>query len=118
MEQKKILYIDCFSGISGDMTVAALLDLGIKGVDKTFILKGLKKIPLSGYDIDVVKEKRGGISATRFIVSVESGQPMRSYTDIKEMIGSSSLDKEVKDLSLKIFSIIARAESCSTWQAC
>ncbi len=111
MEQKKILYIDCFSGISGDMTAAALLDLGIKGVDKTFILKGLKKIHLSGYGIDVVKEKMGGISATRFTVSVESGQPMRRYTDIKEMIGSSSLDKEVKDLSLKIFGIIAEAES-------
>ena len=61
----KTLYFDCFSGISGDMTVAALIDLG---VSPRVIDEGLRSLALDGYQIDYFREKKNGIDAQRFSV--------------------------------------------------
>jgi len=76
----RIAYIDCFAGISGDMFISALLDLGVDFVPE------LKKIPLKGYSIKVVKEKRKGINGTRFIVDVKERQKERSLKDILKLV--------------------------------
>ncbi len=55
----KILYIDCFAGISGDMFVGALLDIGL---DFNFLKKELKKLGLKGYSLKVLKENRHHVS--------------------------------------------------------
>ena len=63
----KILYYDCFAGISGDMNLGAMLDLG---VDQKYLLKELGNLPVDSYKIKVYKDKRGGITGTKVDVIV------------------------------------------------
>jgi len=63
----KVLYFDCFSGISGDMTIGALLDLG---VDKELFRSELDKLNLSGYEIIIQKKVKNGITGTDFEVII------------------------------------------------
>jgi len=108
---KKAIYIDCFSGISGDMMTAALLDLEIEGADLSFLIEELKLVDFSGYSISASREKRNGIAATRFKVEVTDLQQPRNFSRIKELISQSRLAREVKDLSIRIFTEIANAEA-------
>jgi len=59
----KIIYIDCFSGISGDMTLGALLDIGL---DEKLLILELGKLPIDGYALKIKKEVFNGISCTDF----------------------------------------------------
>jgi len=63
--EKRILYFDCFSGISGDMTIGALLDLGI---DQNLFLAELNKIHLDEFEIEIKKGLKKGVSGTDFTV--------------------------------------------------
>ncbi len=65
----KIAYLDCFSGISGDMCLGALVDAG---VSLKKLLRELEKIPLKGYEIRVRKVKRAGVAATKADVIIEA----------------------------------------------
>ncbi len=105
---KRILYMDCFSGISGDMLVGALIDLG---VDLQYIKNELKNLDVDGYELKSSKIKINAIYATRFQVDVKKDQPPRNYKDIKNIIVSSRLQPIVKELALKIFKKIAEAEA-------
>jgi uncharacterized protein (TIGR00299 family) protein len=107
----KAIYVDCFSGISGDMMTAALLDLEIEGADLSFLAEELKLVDFSGYGISTSIEKRNGISATGFKVEVTHPQHSRNFSRIKELILQSRLAPEVKDLSVRIFTEIANAEA-------
>ena len=134
------LYLECYSGISGDMTVAALLDLGVPG---EYLMKELEKLHLDGYEIKISKTKKNQITATDFDVilndehkdehahthvndedvkecheqehSHEHGHEHthvhNSYCEIKEFILASELSKKVKEMILKIFQVIAEAEA-------
>src|SRR5688572_16818538 len=62
------LYFDCFSGISGDMTIGALLDLGL---DFEYLKAELKKLPMDGYELGSSRVTRANISAMKFDVIVE-----------------------------------------------
>jgi uncharacterized protein (TIGR00299 family) protein len=104
----KILYIDCFSGISGDMMVGALLDLGL---DFSLLRDELKKLNLEGYDISCREVIINSIKAKKFDVEVAAARHKRDYRNIKEMIYGSRLDEGVKNLSLEIFKVIAEAEA-------
>lgn len=66
---EKILYFECSSGISGDMTIAALLDLGL---DQKEFLNKLKKLNLSGYEIEIKKTQKNGITGTDFKVVLDN----------------------------------------------
>lgn len=103
----KIAYFDCFSGISGDMTLGALLDLG---VPEPFLLDELKKLPVSGYSFEISRERRGAISGVRVVIKV-ADQPSRTYRDIRDLIGGSVLSERVRTKSLAVFERIAQAES-------
>lgn len=103
----KIAYFDCFSGISGDMVLGALLDLG---VPSDVLFEDLKKIAVTGYSIRTVKEQRGLIWGTRVLIEVGE-QPHRSLSDIQELIHRSKLDEEVQEKILDIFEKLANAES-------
>ena len=105
---KRVLFLDCFSGISGDMMLGALIDLG---VDLQYIKNELKNLDIGGYELKSSKVKINAIYATRFQVNVKKDQPSRSYKDIKNLIGSSRLAPTTKELALKIFDKIAGAES-------
>ena len=104
----KIAYFDCFSGISGDMTVGSLLDAGLKiGT----LEKELKKLGLTGYQLEVDKVVKKGISATQFKVRIKEEGVERRFKDILTIIEKSKLDEEIKKETKKIFFNIAQAES-------
>lgn len=102
-----ILYLDCPMGISGDMFLAALIDMG---VDFKKILKELERLGVGPIDVRIKKEVRHSITGTTFRVRTKDEKHHRTFKDIKKIIEKSGLEKSVKDLSVKIFSIIADAE--------
>jgi hypothetical protein len=105
----KILYFDCFSGVSGDMTLAALLDLGLP-LEK--LQEELKKLGLKNYSLEVRPGSRSGIAALGLEVKVgPQEEHHRHFSDIREMISRSSLAPGVKELSLAIFQRLAEAEA-------
>ncbi len=104
----KIAYFDCFSGISGDMIVGALLDAGLK---LETLEKGLKKLGLSGYQLEVNKVIKKGIFATQFKVKIKEQGVERRLKDILKIIENSGLTKEIKDKFKKVFFRLAKVES-------
>lgn len=106
----KILYFDCPMGISGDMFLGALIDLG---VDFRMMLRELKKLPLGGEKIEVktAKEVRHSITGTSFRVNLRESHHHRTFKDIKAIIKNSRLSPSVKGLSTSIFKTIAEAEA-------
>jgi uncharacterized protein (TIGR00299 family) protein len=105
----KVLCYDCFSGISGDMNLGAMIDLGIK---KSFLIKELNRLNLKGWKLAAEKDQRHGISGTK--VNVIQSQPEKKYrhlSDIELIINESSLDGKTKDLSKKMFRKLAEAEA-------
>jgi uncharacterized protein (TIGR00299 family) protein len=115
--KNKVLYFDCFAGISGDMTVGALIDLG---ADEKELLQSLDSLHLHGYRIEIKKALKNGISGTDFNVIIEEEHSHHSHhhhhhsrnlSVISGIINSSALDSSVKELSLKMFHEIAAAES-------
>lgn len=104
-------YFDCYSGISGDMILGALVDLG---VDLKKIREGLKTLGLSkGYEIKSRIVKRGLISGVKIDVVVKPVRRphSRNYKDIKTLISDSGLSPKVKSSALEIFKRIAKAEA-------
>jgi uncharacterized protein (TIGR00299 family) protein len=105
----KILSYDCFSGISGDMNLGAMIDLG---VDPGYLIDELKKLDLAGWELLVQKDQRHGITGTKVTVKqTRHEHAHRHLSDIEKIINRSSLDIKTRDLSLKIFKTIARAEA-------
>jgi hypothetical protein len=103
-----LAYFDCFSGISGDMTLGALMDLG---VPLEWLKKALTDIPLNNFEISVKKENRHGIQANRVQVAV-TGNPMsRNYADIQKLIENSQVSSRVKQTGMAVFDKIAAAEA-------
>lgn len=103
----RTLYLDCPMGISGDMFLAALIDLG---VDPKMILRELKKLPVDRIDVEIKKVSRHSISATAFKVRLAEAHHHRTFRDIKKIIDGSGLAPRVKSLSRAIFKLIAEAE--------
>ena len=104
----KRAYIDCSSGISGDMMLAALVDLG---VDADALIVELKKLDLSGYEIKSSRAQRCGVSSARVEIEVTEKQPHRHFSHIEKLIGGSGLEQRVKDRALGVFSLLAEAEA-------
>src|SRR5215216_373143 len=105
----RAIYFDCFAGISGDMIIGALLDLG---ADAEKLAAQLATLGLSGYQVTADRVKRGSIAAMKFDVAVdEHKQPARTLSDIREIIGRSKLSEGVKARSLKVFGRLAEAEA-------
>ncbi len=105
----RVCYLDCFSGISGNMFLGALIDIGLP---KSIILEELAKLRVEPIDIEVKRNERMRIHGTHVKVRVREGDcPQRSYREIKRMIEESSLDQAVKERSLDIFHRLASAEA-------
>jgi len=104
-----LAYFDCFSGISGDMTLGALIDAGVSIDALRAELAGLN---LSGFEIRAEKVKRSGIAATKVHVIIdEKDQKTRNLADILALIERSSLTEAVKEKSSRIFKRLADAEA-------
>lgn len=110
-----ILYYDCFAGISGDMNLGAMIDLG---VSPDYLFGELKKLNIGEHEIKITSGKRKGITGTRVEVAVNSDASgdgaqscgERTFKDIIRIIGKSDLSAKVKSVSLDIFTRIAKAE--------
>lgn len=135
----KVLYIDCFSGISGDMTIGALLDLGM---DKAYLEEQLKSLKLDNeYELSLQRVIKNGISSNKFDVIYETNSQdhhhdhhhthdhghhhdhnhshdhehhhhhHRTYQHIVRMIEDSELNDPVKQMALEMFRVIGEAEA-------
>jgi len=104
----RIAYFDCFSGISGDMILGALIDAGL---DIEELKSELKKLKLTGYDISTKRTEKKGISGTKFEVIVLEKHQERHLSDIFEIIEHSSLDRKIKNKAKEVFSALAKVEA-------
>lgn len=103
----KIAYFDCFSGISGDMVLAALID---HGVEVDWLKNMIRTHVTDEAEIRVTMESRKGIRAARVHVDIGRTRP-RNYAAIRDLIRGSGLPEKVMGRSLAIFEKIAVAES-------
>ena len=111
----RVLYYDCFSGISGDMNLGALLDLG---VDEAHLRQELSKLSLdSSFELVVEKTRKMGISGTKVTVKLTPQwhahphtHEHRTFKSIEAIINDSTLSQSIKDRSLKMFWMVAVAE--------
>ena len=104
----KVLYFDCFAGISGDMTIASLLN----HVDEEEFKKEIKKIALKDFDIEINTTRKNTISAKIFkVIYQEEKHHHRHLKDVKEIVERSELSEKVKKLSIEMFERLAEAEA-------
>jgi len=112
----KIAYLDAFSGISGDMTVGALLDLGLP---LAAVRDAIATLRLDGVEVATERIARSGIGATKFHVRVRGmhpeqphhhDHPHRAYADIRRLLSESALADGVKRAALAVFERLAEAE--------
>jgi len=105
----KIAIIDCFAGISGDMTLGALID---SGVPVDYLTTEIKKLGLSDFEINTQKTQRHHISATKVnIVFDDKNQPERKYLSIKKIIEDSGLLENIKKKAQNAFEILGKSEA-------
>lgn len=137
----KTLYLECYSGIGGDMTVAALLDLG---ADREVLKESLKSLPVGGFRTEITRVKKSGLDACDFSVILEQDNhdhdmeylhgSEKSYTghhehhhghtyshehphehrgmkEITEIIQKSEMTVRAKKMAMRVFDILAQAES-------
>ena len=138
----KTLYLECYSGISGDMTVAALIDLG---VDINLLKKTINSLNIDGYEIKVSRIKKSGLDVCDFSVILDKkhenhdhnieylhthkardinsdmhrkkheiygNHESRGIVEIRNIILSSSMTDNAKKIALHIFELLAEAEAC------
>lgn len=103
-----VAYFDCFSGISGDMVLGALVDLGL---DVDDLAGALSTLDLEDFEIEARMVNSYGLRATKVDVVVPDSILVRTFNNIRDLIENSSLPERVKSTSLEIFMRVARAES-------
>lgn len=110
----KVLYFDCSSGISGNMTLGALLEIID---DKEYLINELNKLNIDGYHIEISKKVKNGITGTYVDVILEHQHhhhhhhEHRNLEDVNKIIENSNIDEDSKELAKKIFLRVANAES-------
>jgi uncharacterized protein (TIGR00299 family) protein len=104
----RILYFDCFAGISGDMTLGALFDLG---VDASKVSNALATLPLQGFSLAAEPTMRNGISGTQAVVKTDEGHHHRGLKEILDIIEASKVSGPAKALASKIFGKLAESEA-------
>ncbi|MCA1756527.1 MAG: nickel pincer cofactor biosynthesis protein LarC [Bacteroidales bacterium] len=105
----KILYYECFSGISGDMNLGAMIDIG---VEELYLRNELSRLNLKGWELAVEKEKRHGITGTKVtVIPTREEHHHRHPGDIEKIIEESTLSGNVKRIASAIFREVALAES-------
>lgn len=104
----RVIYFDCFSGISGDMILGALCDAGLDVAELRALLQTLQ---ISGWSIDAVRETRGWLTGTRMHVHAPEQATHRHLHDVTAIITQSGLPAAVKATALRIFANLADAEA-------
>src|SRR5260370_4881921 len=104
----KLAYFDCFSGISGDMTLGALLDAGCDIEQLRSELRGLQ---VPGWELSAEKVWKNGMAATYARVKTEDQQTHRSLSAILEILKKSKLAAPVRERAAAIFQKLGDAEA-------
>ncbi len=104
------LYLSCYSGISGNLFVGALLDAGLS---EEALREMVTALPVSGYELQFEKVIKNGITATHFDVALDptEKQPHRHLSDIVKIIEAAELSDTVKKRSISVFTKLAEAEA-------
>jgi uncharacterized protein (TIGR00299 family) protein len=104
-----VLFLDLFSGASGDMLLGALLDAGLPLAE---LKVELAKMDLSGYELEEERQVRHGLSGTKLHVrDVAQAHPARHLSDVHKLIRESTLSDRVQAVSMAAFERLARAEA-------
>ena len=103
-----LAYFDCFSGISGDMTLGAVIDAGC---DVACLRSGLQRLQVLGWELSAEKVWKNGMAATYAKVKTEHQTKHRSLTDILEILKESELVPQVRDRASSIFQRLGEAEA-------
>ena len=105
----KAAYFNCIGGVSGDMVLGALVDVGLS---INALRNEVSKLGVQGYDIEASPDSRSAISGTRVSVKTSAApQPRRNLKDILSLIDESRLSPSVKEKATRIFRRLAQAES-------
>jgi pyridinium-3,5-bisthiocarboxylic acid mononucleotide nickel chelatase len=104
----KTAYFDCYNGISGDMTLGALVDLGLPLEE---LREALGSLPIAGYTITDERVKRCGVGATMVTVRCDEQPRHRHFPHIREIIGGGAFSPAVKERAIEAFFRIAEAEA-------
>jgi pyridinium-3,5-bisthiocarboxylic acid mononucleotide nickel chelatase len=104
----KLVYFDCFSGVAGDMSVAALIDLG---VPFEVVRDAIAAVGLEGVSVAVRPAQTGVIGGVRFVVEEHGSHPQRSYGQIVGLLAEAKLDDDTRARAQRIFRRLAEAEA-------
>jgi uncharacterized protein (TIGR00299 family) protein len=104
----RIAYFDCFTGVSGDMILGALIDAG---ADLHELESELGKLKISGLTLKAEKTTRRGLSGTRFFVDADHSHAERHLTDIERIMDNSGLADDIKARAKAIFRDLAHVEA-------
>ena len=105
----KIVYLDCHSGVSGDMLLGAFLDAGFSFER---LQEDLQALPIDGYELKLSAYSDQGITGSRFeVLLTEQDQPTRNFTNIVALLASSRLSSSVKEKASAIFRTLGEAEA-------
>lgn len=104
----RVCYLDCFSGIAGDMLLGALVDAGL---DIGFLRQTVAGLGIDGLSVDAEPAKRGGLAGTKVVVRASHDHSHRSLSTIERIIGQSGLDDRAKRDSLRVFRRLGEVEA-------
>ncbi|HEY2408092.1 MAG TPA: nickel pincer cofactor biosynthesis protein LarC [Polyangiaceae bacterium] len=104
----KLLFFDAFSGVAGDMTVAALVDLG---VPFQVVRDAIASVDVAGCEVSLYSARGGAIAGCKFDVAVLGAQPERSYAEIDLLLQKSKLSDGARELAQNMFLRLAEAEA-------
>ncbi|MEO6197973.1 MAG: nickel pincer cofactor biosynthesis protein LarC [Dehalococcoidia bacterium] len=104
----RVAYLDCFSGVSGDMLLGAMLDAGL-ALDE--LRSTLSTLPIGGYAFTAEKVSRAGIAATHAVVDVNDEQPARTLADVLGIIAASAIPESDKEGATAVFRRLAESEA-------
>lgn len=104
----KLAYFDCFSGVSGDMTLGALLDLG---VPVEWLRGELARMPMGDFELEAVRVERAGMTALHVRVTAPEAGGARHLADIRRIVEGASYPERVRKRSIDIFTRLAEAEA-------
>jgi uncharacterized protein (TIGR00299 family) protein len=104
----RLLHFDCFSGVAGDMSVAALIDLG---VPLEVVQAAVGALGISGVSVSVRPAQTGVIGGVRFVVEQTGAHPERRYGEIVRLLDDAALEPDTKQRAQAIFRRLAEAEA-------
>ena len=104
----KVAYFDCFAGISGDMTLGALVDAGLSFAA---LKSELDKLSVREFTLSQRRVEKHGIAGTKIDVNAREGHVHRHLKDVLEIINSSSISASAKEKAARVFQKLAEAEA-------